>query len=317
MCVATMDLVYSFFLTTLLRIVTRPKKPSHFTSGHFAGQALLMVVVAMVIVLSVSLSVATRSIVNVHTSVEESNSTVAFSAAEAGIEKYLQQTGTTYTYNGPIGDASVTVNTTPIGGSKTQLVLNGGNPVLKDDGVDLWLSSYPSYGAPYYTGTVRVYWNTTNACAGTPTEAAIEVILLSGPAAGTLTTPITTRYAADPCASRASQSNKFPSSSPTIIAGPHTVDGKPGFMHAMDVPMPAGNANGIIARIIPLYNNTIVGVSGPANFPQQGAVVSSTGSSGDAVRKITIYQGYPKVPNEFFSYTLFSPCDKTVPLCNL
>ena len=180
--------------------------------------------------------------------------------------------------------------------------------LFRSDGVDLWLSSYPGYQAPYYTGTVRVYWNSTSSCSGNPpAPAAIEVVLISGPAApNTLTSPVTTRFAADACGTRNTNSNHFTTA--VIVSGaPFTVDGKPGFQHAIDVAMPAGNTNGIIARIIPLYANTIVGVSGPTNFPQQGTVVSSTGSSGETRRKITVFQGYPKIPNEFFSFRTPTP----------
>lgn len=259
------------------------------------GQALLMVVVAMIIILTVSLSVATRSFINVRTSSEEASSSAAFSAAEAGIERYLKNS---QTFSGPIGNSDVAVVTTQIGGSgtnPTQIVLNSGNPVLRDDGVDVWLSTYPGYTGPYWSGTMRVYWGDTTDCA----SSAVEVVLISGPSANPLSSPTTTRYAFDQCAARRG-ANAFTAP----IAG-GTVGGV-AFANAADIVINAATP-GIIARVIPLYLNTTVAVTGGTGFPQQGSVVSSTGTSGDAKRKITIYQGFPKVPNEFFSYTMFSP----------
>ncbi len=266
-----------------------------------------MVVVAMVIILTVSLSVATRSVVNVRTSSEEASSSAAFSAAEAGIEKYLKNSTN---FTGNIGTANVVVTNNAVGGpGVTQLVLNNGNPVLQDDGVDLWLSTYssasPYYLAPFWTGTIRVYWETNANCSSNPAPAAIEVLLISGPSGGSgpLSAPVMSRFAIDQCIITRRGSNHF--SQPTLT-GPWSINNV-SFVNAFDIPIPGGNS-GIIARIIPLYLNTVVGVSGATNFPAQGAIVSSTGASGDTKRKITIYQGYPKVPAEFFQYTLFAPC---------
>lgn len=260
-----------------------------------SGQALLMVVVAMIIILTVSLSVATRSFINIRTTSEEASSSAAFSAAEAGIEKYLKNS---QTFTGNVGTSNVSVNTTQIGGTGTnprQLVLNSGNPILRDDGVDVWLSTHPGYTSPYWSGTMRVYWGSTTDC----NSSAIEVVVITGPSANPLLTPSATRYAFDQCAGR-SEENFF---STPITGG--TVGGK-SFANAADIVINAANP-GIIARIIPLYKNTTIAVTGGTGFPQQGSVVSSTGSSGDTKRKISIYQGFPKVPNEFFSYTIFSP----------
>lgn len=271
---------------------------------HPEGQALLMVVVAMVIVLTVSLSVATRSVVNVRTTNEEASSSAAFSAAEAGIEKYLNDQTP---YTGQFGTANISVNSTPIGGT-TSFILNNGNPVLRDDGADVWLSTYPGYTSPYWSGTLRVYWNSVTGCSNPSSTAAIEVLVISGPQANPIGTPSINRYVYGPCqGSRdGAAGNNF--SAPTNSGG-GTVSGV-SFGNYSDISVAAANP-GIIARIIPIYANTIVAVvsaGGGAAFPQQGTLVSSTGTSGRASRKITIYQGYPKVPTEFFQYTLFSPC---------
>lgn len=258
---------------------------------YSSGQALLMVIVAMVIVLTVSLSVATRSFINVRTSSEEASSSAAFSAAEAGIERYLKNSQTS---PGNVGTSNFSVSTTQVGGTgsnPSQIVLNSGNPVLRDDGVDVWLSSYPGYTSPYWSGTMRVYWGSTTDCS----SSAVEIVVISG----TLISPSTTRHAFDQCAARRAV-NLF---SVPIAGG--TVGGK-AFSNAADIVI-APASPGIIARIIPLYTNTAVAVTGGTGFPQQGSIVNSTGASGETQRKITIYQGFPKVPNEFFSYTLFSP----------
>lgn len=264
----------------------------NYTQKVFHGQAILMVVVAMVIILSVSLSVATRSFINVHTTTEEAKSNEAFSAAEAGIEKYLQAPTP---FIGPVGTSDVTVSKQDIGGTgSTQILLNNGAPVLKDDGADVWLSAYPGFTSPLPSGTVlSFYWGTTNDCS----SAAIEVLFIQG----TVANPTVTRRVWDPCSARASV-NHFNS-----LGAPSVVN-----VNILGVPFKNSAAftltsTGLLARVIPLYSNSVIAATLSTNFPLQGSIVSSTGSSGGTQRKITVYKGYPKIPNEFFSYTIFSP----------
>lgn len=270
-----------------------PLQTRRLDLGYHSGQALLMVVVAMVIILTVSLSVATRSVVELKTSSEEATSQQAFSAAEAGIEKYLKNS---QTFTGNVGTANVTVNTVPVGGGNTRaILLNNGNPVLRDDGIDLWLSSYPGYTAPYWSGTFRAYWGSSNDCS----SAALEILLITGPAAAPLSNPTITRRVYDPCAARRGTNNFPDTSTPGTVLN---------VSYANHIVFTIDAANpGIIMRLIPLYANTTIAVTGDSDFPQQGTLVSSTGSAGETKRKITVFQAYPKVPAEFFQYTLFSP----------
>lgn len=247
----------------------------------------------MVVALTVGLSVITRSITTIRTSKEEESSQRAFSAAEAGVEKIINSTSTSL--QGSLSNSSSysTQVTTVAGGT---LLANNGNVVLKDDSVDIWLSTYPSYATPF-TGTLSLYWGSgTETCASdeaTNTQAALEIVVLSG----TVSSPVATHYALDPCASRAT-ANSFTNN---VLAG-STINGK-AFNHRYDLAL----TNALLARVIPLYASTPIGVSGNGkNLPSQGQVIESTGSSGDTQRKVTVYKGYPKVPIAFFPYILFS-----------
>ena len=259
------------------------------------GQVLLIVILVLVVSLTIGLSVVTRTITNLRTSEEESNSQEAFSAAEAGIERLLNSDATT-TAGNLSNEASFQANSSVVSGSS--FLVNNGNIALKNDGVDIWLSTYPVYIAPQFSGTVTVYWGeSTDTCSTNPsvnTRAALELVLISGTAAN----PVTTHYAVDPCTERAA-SNNF---STSIQAGAE-LNGRQ-FAHRYSLTV----TNGLILRVIPLYADTILGVSGNGTaFPSQGEVIESTGSSGDTQRKITVYRGYPKVPVEFFPFILFSP----------
>src|SRR3982751_5271728 len=60
--------------------------------AHFneKGQALLIVVLVMVVALTVTLSVVSRSIVNLKTSTQQTDSQKVLAAAEAGVEQSIQ-----------------------------------------------------------------------------------------------------------------------------------------------------------------------------------------------------------------------------------
>lgn len=265
-----------------------PKYRGFSSRIYQKGQSLLIVVLVMVVALTVGLSVASRSITTLRTSLEEANSQKAFSAAEAGVENAIK-TGQSVNTAQPLGNnASINqVSITTLSGNN--FLPNNGNPIPKDDGVDVWLSNYPDYSSRL-SGTVNVYWgNASNKC----NDAALEIIVISG---ASLSNPIISRYAVDPdsCSGRRA-SNHF--SSP---GNGTTING-----HAFNNSASITVANGIIARIIPLYVSAPIGVSSTFSFPSQGKIITSIGASGGTQRKIQFYQGYDELPSEFY-YSLFS-----------
>ena len=255
------------------------------------GQVLLVVVLAMVVALTVGLSLASRTVTNLRNTSEDTSSKRAFSAAEAGIEKSLKS-GLEIT-NQQI-DSQTTIKQVIIDPTfgETGFLINNGDPLPQDDGADIWLSDYPSYANPGCNGTcknLRIYWGSTTLC----NEAALEVMIISG----TKSAPSMQRYALDPCGTRG---NNFDAAS-----GGGTFLGKT-FTYSTSVDI----TNGLIARVIPLYHGTPIGiVATDANgtivpMPSQGRLLTSVGSSGNAQRKISYYQGYDELPSELF-YSIF------------
>lgn len=257
------------------------------------GQALLIVILIMVVSLTVGLSVASRSIVNLRTSTEEENSQRAFSAAEAGIEKALS-TGTGITAAQNLGNNAF-IKAVSVGEvSGAEFVLNAGNMVEKDQGIDLGLSQdYPGYATSQNISNLSIYWGSqSESCTiSPPSAAAIELIVLSG----TSRSPQSTRYVYDPCP----RGNNFTSAQ----SGSYIISGKT-FRYQASI---GSISNGLIARVVPLYANTPIGIRSGTSLPLQGRVIQSTGESGGTERKITYFVGYPQLPVEFFQYILFSP----------
>lgn len=251
----------------------------------------------MVVVLTVGLSVVSRSVVQTKTAKDEADSQKAFSAAEAGIEQVLKS-GNSIS-NQSLGNNASISNVSINAIQTAKFLVNNGAQISQDEGADIWLSTYPTYANPW-TGRVRLYWGTSAACS----EAAIEAIIISSNA-GAYTM---THYAFDPCANRATASGGNNFSTPAGNSGA-TINGV-----SLNYSFPIDVTNAVLIRVIPLYNSSIVGAAGFTNntetvtqtFPSQGQIITATGTSGSTQRAISYFQGYSQVPSELF-YSLFSP----------
>jgi len=267
------------------------------------GQMLLIVVLTMVVALTVGLSIASRSVTNLRISTEEQNSKKALFAAEAGIDIAVK-TGSSSSVLKPIGGANITnVSITDIRGLTDFLVDNNAF-ISQDDGADVWLTNYtPHYSRlylpPYYNGQLTFYWGTaSDVCSQTSsanTMAALEVFVVTG----TRANPTMYKYAFDPCPQRANINKFLPAQT-----GSYTLSTSNGVKKFAFKSSPVTVANGLIARVTPVYAGTSIWAHGSTNFPSQGKIISSVGTSGTTTRKILFFQGYESVPSEFF-YSLF------------
>ncbi len=261
------------------------------------GQVLLIAVLSMVVALTIGLSVVSRSIVQLKTAKDAADSQKAFSAAEAGIEQVLKTnnpvTNQSLGNNANIGSAQINML------KNAQVLLNNGTAVQQDEGDDIWLSDYPTYTNPW-SGRLRIYWGTGSAC----NEAALEVILISQQAPS----DTIAHYAYDPCHNRINGANGNNFTKPAANSG-GSVNGT-----ALNYSFPIDITNGIVARVIPLYTNTVIGAVGYTDNTEttqkalrsQGELITSTGVSNNTQRKITYFQGYDVIPSELF-YAIFSP----------
>jgi len=268
-----------------------------------SGQAFLIVVLVMVVVLTVGLSVVSRSITNLRNAGNQESSQKALAAAEAGVERAIKANSitTTAVTNSLNNQASYSYTVTQVSGTNA-IPLNGGIPVAKNDGIYVWLVPYSatgSYPSAWSGSTLTIYWgspsDTCSPSLATNTMAALEVELVSG----TKTNPTIQRSVYDPCGVRQS-SNGF--SSPTSNT---VVTNAAGTFHYTAVI--TGISSGLLAKLSPLYAGTQIAVQGNVALPSQGNIITSTGTADNAQRKITVFQVYPELPMELFPYTLFSP----------
>lgn len=258
------------------------------------GQALLIIVLVMVVALTVGLSVASRTIINLRNSSDQASSQQALSAAEAGIEKAIVSGNTANVAGSFSGNSSYTTTIASVSGTSAFL-LNGGNLVPKDDATYVWITPYSSNPAVQWTsawtGNLTLYWGDSS---GSCSNAALEISIINGPK----NAPTITRYALDPCAARTG-SNNFTLAN----ASPFSISGK-----TLNYRTVISVSNGLLVRINPIYAGAYIGTSGSTALPDQGSVITSTGTSNSSTtRKVTVFQGYPEIPAELFPYSLFSP----------
>jgi len=267
------------------------------------GQILLIVVLVMTVALTIGLSIATRTITNVRTSTEEESSQRSFSAAEAGMEKALQE------LNGSSGSLtnSSTYQTTIATVSGQEILLNDGAPVLKDEAADLWLSSYPGYVGPW-SGKLTVYWGSSpDKCTNdedTNTMAALDIVLITG----TKFNPVVSHYPVDPCTPP--EGTRVSSNAFEAVFRSGRLIGNRDLAFHKEITV----ASGLLMRIVPLYASSPIGVracdqsgGGCSVFPAQGTIVTSVGSSSNTQTKLTAYKSYPRMPIQLFPYIIFSP----------
>ncbi len=273
------------------------------------GQALLIIVLVMVVGLTVTLAVVSRSIVNLKTSVEQTDSQKALAAAEAGVEQTIKNNaniGSDSSYVSIGNGASYKTNITQVAGNASFLV-NGGNIVSKNEGAYIWLSDYNNTGSwtPGWSGDLIIYFgDSAKTDANNP---AIEIVLISG---ASVATAQIKRFAFDPYSIRAGSNNftTYPSSTADSIFEKVTTTVQ-GRQFAYRVTL-NNIVSGLVVRANPIYQSSYLGAGRPAadpSLPAQGQVIIAEAKSGSVRRKVTVFQGYPELPAELFPYSILVP----------
>ena len=161
---------------------------------------------------------------------------------------------------------------------------------------------------------ITIYWGSTNqddcsTSGGNDVAPAIEVVLLRG----TVASPTIQKEIFEATGCNRGITGAIQGSSPVAINVPK--DGGPRFMYSAPLTFNGSSlSNGLLMKVIPIYNSSIIGFrsndtaspNDPFIFPPQGSIVTSTGTSGDTVRKVTYYQSFPQLPLEVFPYSLLS-----------
>jgi hypothetical protein len=324
-------LALSFWKKNLAKLVNNLlvlKRNNH--ENMQSGQALLIVLLLMSVVLTVALSSVSRSVTDVQISSQQEDSLRALNAAEAGIEKTLLP-GAPGTLSLPSYDANtstsidVTTSTvSPLGVYEYPRKLRSGDTAtFWFVSHDLTTGNFTCTGAGQ--GCLRANQlafcvdrpqnNTCNAPGNTnPGCPAFEVEIYYDATNSLVTSQDASdinvhRLMFDTNSTRIPQNHftALANSCPTMsgytwgMNGPYIRLGNPG----LNIPCLLNEGCLVMARVKMLYNTEPVKVGIWANYqagktlPAQGKTISSTGKSGDATRKVEVLQGYPELPSIF------------------
>lgn len=268
------------------------------------GQAVLIVLLSLSVVLVMVLSIMSRSITDLSLSSKEEDSSRAFSAAEAGIERALViGAGSSGVLEMANFDASVTSFASGQSSVVSPISLKSGETAT------FWLSR--SGEAIGFTGSsIKFCWGNEGTSAVSSDTPAIEVSVYYKTLAGEYRVG---RKLIDPNTGGRTQNNGY------VASGTCSVGGET-FQFQNTVSLDASGLNianystqGVLqyatARI--LYNTAIAhkistDVSGIGSvLPSQGTKVISSGSFANANRKIEVYQLHSEIPT-IFTNAIFS-----------
>lgn len=275
-----------------------------------SGQTLIVILVIMVVSLTIGLSVASRSIVDVRLSTQGEQSQRAFSAAEAGIEDALRNDLGTVVAGG--GTLTCTPSPCNVGGVPYTVTVTQAaaadafatdKRVIKNDIAQINTKTLTS------PTQLEIYWVDSSATIETTTPQAslaiTEVYYDTAAAAWKLK-----KYAFNPpdlVAGDIAAVNGFTQTSGCLVSCQPITNGKTySQKHFIDL------TNGSeIVRLKPVYNGASIAVKvtgcpvAPCLLPPQSYTVESTSTVGGVTRKIQIQKSIEALP-PIFDFVLFS-----------
>ena len=292
------------------------------------GQLILTLVLVMTVALAIGLSVVQKSLVDVSTSTKVEQSSRAFSAAEAGVEKALRGDSRGVNFLENKSQAAVLDSgLLPVvaAANKRQDPLEY-PPLTKEDVAQIWLADPdsnirlpgctaidPSKHAPvcYTQNSLEVYWGNSRA-----DRAAIELTLVFYN--GTQYVP--RKWYFDHPETRTPPNSNFNQTLPNCNDSGFTV-GQSNYKCKVilgDATDPAGvlPSGLMLIRARLLYNSNdqplaiwAVGTTeANRSLPPQARNIVSTGVSGETQRRVRLFQ-LSKVVPPYFDYAIFSAGD--------
>lgn len=289
------------------------------------GQAIVIVLLSLSVVLTIVLFILSRSVTDIATSNEQADSVRAFSAAEAGIEKALI---IAESFGGEIGNASYTVAVSDL--SEGTSTFNYPISLSSGDSMTLWFISHNQDGTiaacdathTCFTGnTLKICWGNAGAYPTPNLTPAIEVSAYYETTPGTISTVQIGRGTYDPIAGTRTPPNSFTASDnigTTCRIGEVTYAFQKTITLSTNLKVTSSGSQGglLFARIRMLYNTDaghVIGASvdfpGNSVLPSQGLDIVSTGIAGtsgsESNRRVNVFKGWPEFP--FGGLAVYTP----------
>ena len=270
-----------------------------------SGQIVLISLLVLSIAITVALSLISRSTTDVAISNQITESSRAFSAAEAGIEEALKTGAGTAVAQVLTAGVSYTVAKTDIGGASGAYVFP--KKVSSGSTETLWLVNHNADGTlvetPTYTSSgIDVCWSEESATATLP---ALSVAVVYKTPAGAYRVA---KGAYDPDSTRR-LTNAF--SGVTSLTGGCGADTGTTIKQTISFADFTPAINPVLDTILmllisPVYADSRLAVNATGALPLQGSRIQSTGTTTTGLtRKIVVYQQY-RSPPSVFDWVIYS-----------
>lgn len=256
-----------------------------------SGQIAVIVLLLMVVLMTVGLSLASRTTQELFLSSQQAESTRVFNAAESGIEDALSQDFSEISgsvpFTGTVEDIeNAEVEYSIVGSSDLETMLAEGKSIM--------VNLSDENGNPLNDdGSVRISWWKNDAnCNNDPASIIVSKYYLDG------TETKADYYPVGPCSGDAERNDDF--STPP--------QGSDGYNYQYDVSI--GGSEGVkFLRIKAVYNDTDIRIaSSTINLPAQFYIVRSTATNtqGDETRTVEVKRTLSTAPS-FMDYALYTP----------
>ena len=270
------------------------------------GQALLIVLLSMSVILTIVLSILSRSVTDIAVTTREEEALRAFSAAEAGVEQALLEGGF-QVLTGDFEENSSSFRAEVSGFAEGTSEFAYPIEIASGDTATVWFVAHDDNGSlicdathPCYTGTqMTVCWGNVGTPADSVTTPALEVSVLYAATPGDYSTVRVARQTFDAnTLRRASNSFSYACGATVDFAG-------------LGIPAVSfGTQNGLqVAKLRMIYNTGVshlLGVDAGNILPAQGAKIDSVGNAGESTRRVEVYKLFADLP-PIFDSVLFTP----------
>lgn len=281
-----------------------------------SGQALLIVLLSMAVILTIVLSILSRSVTDVAVTSREEEALRAFSAAEAGVERAILIGSNTGSFN----DASFVATAVNFAVSAEEYIYP--DKLLSGESATIWFADHDEETGELtcdtnecFTGSqMSVCWAGSGTSSDQATTPALEISILYVDVPWDYSTIKIARVTTDPNIARR-VTNNFGDTDGVgcTLEGQDFEFKKTIDFSASGLNIPyAAPGNLLIAKIRFFYNTDeaqtlgfdVRGTGG--DLPSQGRRIVSTGTAGEANRKIEVLRTFGELP-PIFDAAVFSP----------
>lgn len=280
-----------------------------------AGQVVLILVLVMTVALAIGISVVQRSLSDISTSSKVEQSSRAFSAAEAGIEKALNGDSSGIAAGTFDNQATATVtgndlipSIPPTGVRQDPLEYP---PLAKEETAHVWLADFNTGAEHYKQTSLDIYWGDSDT-----DKAALELTLIYHDGSKY----VSRKWYLDHPIVRTPANNFEQVSCPGNIVKTY-LDGTLSKTYQCGKTISSLPSSGLmLIRARLLYNTSSQPFAvqssvtcpslpcGDYSIPPQARRLTSTGTAGQTQRKVQLFQVMKVVP-PYFDYAIFSAGD--------